>query len=667
MKIYLVATYFFLFSLMVSAGDWMPDGMIVDKSGNVIHMVEMPDDFNGPKKTLTTLAFIADIEKGQTIVNLSKASAFKINENYDENAPPPNDGSGFMVTKYFKIGKKSLPIDLLGPVMDLTASPLGPVGPQLGIMLEIDGGIVGELYAKTYADIKKLPKFALVPYNLKTLGKYKIGDSLSYNVHGGVGFMMGAGAMAKISKIGAGVAVNFAVLGVGKWACNVKKTGPTTVSARYVKQKLKKMSVFLDLKLVKTIGHFEAAKFDGTGVGTFYEFNLANPLGLKAYKKFLLGNTVFAENLSKKIKAAKAFGHGGHTAKDLGKRMMKSPVRPLMSYKAKIKGTEKSFSMELPILIGLKARRGENFVVSETKIAGSGLTIKTHLGVYKDERETFGLLKRNNYRLAMFTGNYQRIFRHNSKGEALFTSRYSGNYKYQYHSEKLKEGELEEEIFNLVRRIGFKDELSKLKIRQAAVNIRKYLEWKGKEVLHKGKKIPLSLKSKTKILGSTKISADLMIGMAAIKELIGKALKSGERWKKPILAKIDKWFANPENKRWEICTVIAKGRKSVLGRKICEMKTRRNTEKGMDLAYKSLVRMQGNIGKHEYKKFTKNFADFGKGMGQNKFTFNGILDLIKRGDIHLVVQWEGERIPKGELVLIKSKKVKFNGLKRMRK
>ena len=51
--------------------EWMPDGMIVDKRGNVIHMVEMPDDFTGPKKTLTTLAYMAELEKGQTIVNLS--------------------------------------------------------------------------------------------------------------------------------------------------------------------------------------------------------------------------------------------------------------------------------------------------------------------------------------------------------------------------------------------------------------------------------------------------------------------------------------------------------------------------------------------------------------------------------------------------------------------
>ena len=141
------------------AEDWMPDGMVVDKNGNVIHVVEMPEDFTGPKKTLTTLAYIADIEKGQTIVNLSKSKAFEVNENFEENAPPPNDGSGFLVTKYLRVGEKSLPVDLLKGIGTISSGGVFPVsaGPQVGVMIKIDGGMIADLYAKTYQDIKKLP------------------------------------------------------------------------------------------------------------------------------------------------------------------------------------------------------------------------------------------------------------------------------------------------------------------------------------------------------------------------------------------------------------------------------------------------------------------------------------------------------------------------------
>ncbi|MEC7182168.1 MAG: hypothetical protein VXW15_05615, partial [Bdellovibrionota bacterium] len=93
MKSFLIITLIFL-TFSGSAEDWIPDGMLVDNSGNVTHTVPLPDDFTGPKSTLTTLAYIAEIEKGQTIINLSKDSAFKVDAKYDENAHPPNDGSG---------------------------------------------------------------------------------------------------------------------------------------------------------------------------------------------------------------------------------------------------------------------------------------------------------------------------------------------------------------------------------------------------------------------------------------------------------------------------------------------------------------------------------------------------------------------------------------------
>ena len=669
MKNCLVFT-FAIFSLFIYAEDWMPDGMIVDKSGNVIHVVEMPNDFRGPKKTLTTLAYIAEIEKGQTIVNLSKNAAFKVDAEYDENSPPPNDGSGFMVTKFFKVADTTLPKDFVeGRGTFRVGTNLLPLsaGPQLGVMIEIGGGMVGELFAKTHADIQKLPKFAIVPYNLKILKKYKIGDSLTYSVKGGLGLMVGVGAAAKIWKIGAEASVNIGMIGEGTWICNVKKTGPNSVQARYVKQKLKKLIAYGRAGAVIINAQAEINKYDGAGVGTFFEFNLADPLGMKAYKKFLMGNVIPAQQLAAKVKVANAFRSNQKGIGKFARKMMVSPVRPLMTYKSKISGHEKKIKFDIPVLVGLRAKRGKNMVISETKMAGSNLTVKTHLGVFKDERETFGVLKRSNYRLAMFTGTYQRLFKHTPTGESLFSNRYSANYKYQYHSEKLLEGELEEEIMNMVEKIGFKGKLKDLKIRQAAVDVRKYLQWRGKDVKFKGKKIALSKKSKKKVLGSIKISADLMIGMEAIKELINKAIYRGEKWKNLAVKHVDIWFENPNNKRWELCPVIKKGMKSSMGRSFCKMKVVRSTKKGMELAYKSLVKMQGNIAKHDYKKFVENFADFGNGFSVNQFTFNSVLDLVEKGDVHLVIQWQGERIPQGELVLIKSKRVKFDGLNRKKR
>ena len=68
---------------------------------------------------------------------------------------------------------------------------------------------------------------------------------------------------------------------------------------------------------------------------------------------------------------------------------------------------------------------------------------------------------------------------------------------------------------------------------------------------------------------------------------------------------------------------------------------------------------------NDLKGFSKHFARFGKGMIKNQFTFRGILDNIRRGDYHFVIQWSGERVPRGEFVLVSSKKFRFKGLNRI--
>ncbi|MEE2745172.1 MAG: hypothetical protein VYD54_14765, partial [Bdellovibrionota bacterium] len=636
--------------------------MIVDKNGNIIHRVEMDQSFNSPKEELTTLAFVAQIEQGRSIVNLSKSSSFKVDAKYDENAPPPNDGSGFLVTQAFKVGAPSLPIDFLAEsagAVELGEVMPTVVAPQIGIMLSVKTGIVGKLHVDKYKDIDNLPTFLVVPYDMKTLNKYKVGDSMTYEVGGGLGLMLGHGAntYAQLKEIGIPVAVSSSMVGVGaivegEWICNVKKTGKTTIQARYIKKKIKKMSVFGGASLLLELGSFEASKLKGVGSGSFYEFDISKPEGLKSYQHFLKGNILYAFHRVNNLKSKSTFGMKDGEEK----RKMKNDVRPLMEYESSFKGKEKRKLASFPFLFGLQSKRGNHYVQTETRIPQSDTTIKTSLGVYRAERDSFGLLRKDYYRLSMFAGSHQRIYRKDGP-KVFFQKRYSGNFKYFYHNGNLKEGELENEIMKMASSVGFKKELVNLKINQAAVNLRKYFEWKGY-------KIALEKKSNKKVLGPTKISADLMIGMTAIKELMGKAL-TGYGFEKNAFQRLEKWFADKNNKRWEVCLTLLKGKEISLARMICKKRMKKQTKKGMDLAYKSLIKMQGSIGKNDFKGFSKNFAKFGKGMIKNQFTFRGILDNIKRGDYHFVIQWSGERIPRGEFVLVSSKKFRFKGLKRI--
>ena len=71
------------FSFSLFSKDWLPDGMMVDKNGNIIQSVSLDEEFTGPKKSLTTLAYVATIDQGRSIINLSKPSFFKKIKDYD--------------------------------------------------------------------------------------------------------------------------------------------------------------------------------------------------------------------------------------------------------------------------------------------------------------------------------------------------------------------------------------------------------------------------------------------------------------------------------------------------------------------------------------------------------------------------------------------------------
>ena len=179
-------SYFFLFSLPVLSNDWLPDGMIVDKSGNIVHSVELDSQFTGPKESLTTLAYVATIDQGMSIINLSKPEFFKNIKKYDPKGVPPNDGSGFIVTKNFKIDVPSTPLDFLGETV--SAFSIGSVfptvvAPQIGLMISVRTGLAGRVFVKRYDQIKKLPVLLKIPDSQKALDKYSIGDSFLSLIH----------------------------------------------------------------------------------------------------------------------------------------------------------------------------------------------------------------------------------------------------------------------------------------------------------------------------------------------------------------------------------------------------------------------------------------------------------------------------------------------------
>jgi hypothetical protein len=642
--------------------DWMPDGMVTDKAGNVLHVVGLPSQLSPRSKTVSSLAFIGDIKKGLEIVNLSKKNVFKYNPHQKENDPPPNDGSGFLVSKYFRMGDwgwgLAKNMELIQGGKEGSYFLQYGAGPFAGIAFEIGAGLIGTMHVKKYNEIKKFPPFILIPTSLKSLKKYSVGDNFSYYIKGGIGVMAGIGAGINFAPfLGTGVSAGVSYILSGTWYCKVQKTGPTTVSVRYTKRELKKLSLYLGGKAIKQIFGASLKKIKGIDKNLFFEFNLSNSLGMEAYKKFLRGNTAFSTRLAHKLKAAKAFALSGLTTRKWGKRIMISAIRPLEKSHSDILIKEKMLTFSIPSILSIKFKKSHNLIVTNSRPVTDNLFVKTVLGIHSLEKEVYGWREGNRYQLSLFTGSYQTIRELDGKGDISFRKRFSANFKYQHKAFKLKEGDLEKELFYIINEVGHKKDILNIKIPKALVNLRKYIKIKNK-------KIPMGFRPKRKILGFVKLSLDLMMSSSAIKDLKAQALfNSPDRWINEGKKRALTWFSNPENKRWEICATMFKNKEIKLGRQLCQAKILKKTRQGLDLSFKSLVRMQKAISLHEPSKFAHHFSQFGKGFLSTRFSFLTLINSLTYGDIHMVLQYEGERIPRGELILRQSKNRNFKGLK----
>lgn len=640
----------------------MPDGMVTDRAGNVLHVVGLPSQLSSRSKIVSSLAFIGEIKKGLEVVNLSKKDVFKYNPHQKENDPPPNDGSGFLVSKYFRMGDwgwgGAKNVELIQGGKEGSYFLQYGAGPFAGMAFEIGAGLIGTMHVKKYSEIKKFPPFIMIPTSLKALNKYNVGDSFSYYINGGIGVMAGLGAGINLAPLlGIGVSADISYILSGTWYCKVQKTGSTTVSVRYTKRELKKLSAYLGGKAIKKIFGASLKKIKGIDKNLFFEFNLSNPLGIEAYKKFLRGNTTFATRLSHKLKASKAFALSGLTTRSWAKRIMTRAIRPLEKSHSDIIIKEKMLTFSIPAALAIKIKKSHNLIVTHSKPVTDNLFVKTVLGIHSFEKEVYGWREGNRHQLSLFTGSYQTIRELDGQGDITFRKRFSANFKYEHKAFNLKEGDLERELFYIINEIGHKKEISNVKIPKVPVNL-------GRYILIKDKKIRIGFKPKRKTLGFVKLSLDLMMSSSAIKDLKGQALFNGpDDWINEGEKRVLKWFSNRENKRWEICATMFKNVEIKLGRKLCLAKILKKTRKGLDLSHKSLVRMQKALALHDPSKFAHHFSQFGKGLLSTRFSFLTLLNSLVYGDIHMVLQYEGERIPRGELILRQSKKRNFKGLK----
>jgi hypothetical protein len=231
----------------------------------------------------------------------------------------------------------------------------------------------------------------------------------------------------------------------------------------------------------------------------------------------------------------------------------------------------------------------------------------------------------------MFVGKLQETIQLGRPGEKkTYDYRFAANYKYEYHRDNFDQTKFFEELNYLSRRIGFNKKLKEI-----------------------AQKIP------DKDLGYVQIQADLMISDIAIAGLM--KMKSRQELKtmpgKGNLI-VQQWFdKDPHHREIPMCDHLPTF--------ACISSYKSETEEGIEMILKGLRKMNDVLirDKGELRDFVLGMSLMGEGFSKNRFTFKILRRLLKKaGDYHLVVTWQGEKIPKGEIILHQAKSLSFDGL-----
>jgi len=312
-----------------------------------------------------------------------------------------------------------------------------------------------------------------------------------------------------------------------------------------------------------------------------------------------------------------------------GKKQYTTSVKMIKKTKSFSEEDYLSAGITIPFLISAKRKSGTNFQLSNFQELRKNVIGTNYIGIFKEKSKTTGFLSKNSHRLVMFAGKFQDVSKMEAGEKKTLNYRFAGNYKYEYHRDKFDQVKFFEELHKLSHRIGFTNDLLKIIT-----------------------KIP------DKKLGFVQIQADLIISNQAIFNLMKmkerKELKSlhidGEKFVKD-------WFKRKNKLVFPLCS-------DEIG-EVCYKFFSNQTKKGISEINEGLMKMSDIFfrKKGPIKEFVKGMSLMGEGLSKNKFTFRVFRHLLKKaGDHHLVVTWQGEKIPRGEKVLIQSKTTAYEGI-----
>ena len=183
----------------------------------------------------------------------------------------PDTKGPYRIKKFVKITAG------IGGAATVNFSALAQLGASVAIVPTVGGGIVSERFARNHSEAKGMGHLS-IPKKAEDFRTWKIGDKLTYDVHGGISLGAGVGFY--------GLSVGAQFMAKGLWQKVYEKVGKTKVRARYNKNKLISFGMFAAAGPV----NLTLDKFIQWENGMTFVFDLKGKKGRLLLKEFMKGD-----------------------------------------------------------------------------------------------------------------------------------------------------------------------------------------------------------------------------------------------------------------------------------------------------------------------------------------------------------------------------------------
>ena len=183
----------------------------------------------------------------------------------------PDTGGPYRIKKFVHITAG------LGGAATVNFSALAQLGASVVISPTVGGGLVSERFAANHSEAKSMGHLS-IPKKAEDFKTWKIGDKITYDVHGGIAFGGGVGFY--------GLSVGAQFNAQGLWQKVFEKIGKTRVRASYNKNKLISFGMYAAAGPV----NLTLDKFIQWENGLTFTFNLQSKKGRILLKEFMKGD-----------------------------------------------------------------------------------------------------------------------------------------------------------------------------------------------------------------------------------------------------------------------------------------------------------------------------------------------------------------------------------------